>query len=203
MRSSSVSSSAVQALTDHLDSAYVASRQVGKVHVDEDALGPSTLDQHGQEAPCPLLGGRPMMLAVVPVCLAERDGRRAEQRRLHRRSDGAGIGHVLAHVGAVVDAGEHQIGRVVDQDLVEGEENAVGGRAVDGVAAPGNAAEAQRTVQRERMGGCALLGLGRHHPHVLGEAARHALQHLDAGRVDAVVVANEDAHQPMVSMPPR
>ena len=150
-----------------------------------------------------MLGGRPLVLATVPVCLAERNRRRAEQRRLHRRGDGPGISDILADIGAVVDAGEHQVRQAVGQDLVEGEEDAVGGRAVDGIAAPGNFAETQRTVQRERMGGRALLGLGCHHPHVLGEAARHALQHLDAGRVDAVVVADEDAHQPIASVPPR
>jgi hypothetical protein len=45
-----------------------------------------------------------------------------------------------------------------------------------------------------------MLLLRRHRPDVLGQLARDLLQHLDAGRVDAVVVGDEDAQRRLGSM---
>ncbi len=43
------------------------------------------------------------------------------------------------------------------------------------------------------MGGAALVDLGRHHPDVGRELARDLDQGIEAGRMDAVVVGDEDA----------
>ena len=55
-------------------------------------------------------------------------------------------------------------------------------------------AHAQRLVQGQRVAGARLVGLGRHHPHVVAELAGDLAQRVQAGRIDAVVVGEEDAH---------
>ena len=50
--------------------------------------------------------------SVSPIAdLAQGDRRDAEHGGFHRRGDGAGIGHVLAEIGAAVDAGQHEVRR--------------------------------------------------------------------------------------------
>ena len=62
-------------------------------------------------------------------------------------------------------------------------------------------AQAQRIVERERMRHAALVGLRRHHPHVVRQRARDAPPALQAGGMDAVVVGAENAHiSPAFSM---
>jgi hypothetical protein len=39
--------------------------------------------------------------------------------RTEAARDGAGIGHVLAGIAATIDAGQHQVGLVLDQDLLD------------------------------------------------------------------------------------
>ena len=127
-----------------------------------------------------LLGGRPFDRLAVAAALAQRERRDVEQGRLHRRGDGARIGHVLAEVAAVIDPGEHEVdGAALDHDL-EREQHAVGRRAVDREAAPRQPADAQRPVHGQRVRGAALIGLGRHHPDVAAELARDPLQDLEA-----------------------
>ena len=55
-------------------------------------------------------------------------------------------------------------------------------------------AQAQRIVERERMRHAGLVGLRRDDPDVVGQLARDLLADLEARRVDAVVVGDEDAH---------
>ena len=72
-----------------------------------------------------------------PFCdLRERDRRNAEQVAFHRRGDGARVERVVAHVGAVVDAGDDQVGPVLEQPG-ERDVDAVGRRAVDVAKAVG------------------------------------------------------------------
>jgi hypothetical protein len=57
-------------------------------------------------------------------------------------------------------------------------------------------AQAHRAGEGERVAGARLL-LGRSDdPDIVGKGARDRLQHLEAGRVDAVVVGEEDPHRP-------
>ena len=53
-------------------------------------------------------------------------------------------------------------------------------------------------MQRQRVAGAALLPVGRHHRDVPDTAAGVG-QEPDAGRQDAVVVADQDVHQPAAS----
>jgi hypothetical protein len=52
-----------------------------------------------------------LQLGPALVHLREGDGRNAEQIAFHGRAHGARVNRVVAHVGAVVDARDHQIGR--------------------------------------------------------------------------------------------
>jgi hypothetical protein len=78
-------------------------------------------------------------------------------------------------------------------------DDAVGGRAAHGERALVDGAHAQRLVQGERVAGAGLVGLGRHDPDVVGELLRDLAQSVQAGRVDTVVVGEEDAHGGTVS----
>ena len=40
-----------------------------------------------------------------------------------------------------------------------------------------------------------LVGLRRHHPHILADLAGDMLEHVEAGGLDAVVIGDQDAHQ--------
>ena len=53
--------------------------------------------------------------------------------------------------------------------------------------------DAQRPVQRERVADRALLAVRRHDPH-LAQRCQRRLQRANPGRVDAVVVRDEDDH---------
>ena len=44
------------------------------------------------------------------------------------------------------------------------------------------------------VGGAGLIGLGRHHPHLLAHRAGDVLEHVEAWRLDAVVIGDQDAH---------
>jgi hypothetical protein len=57
----------------------------------------------------------------------------AEESALHRRRHGAGIQHVVAEVGAIVDAGNQDVGLLLEQPR-DGDVHAIGRGAVNVVA---------------------------------------------------------------------
>ena len=91
-------------------------------------------------------------------------GADAVQRPLERAADGAGVERVLGDVVAAVDAGEHQVGRAVLEDLVQAREHAVGGRALDGEAPLAEPLEPHRAHVGDRVRDAGLLEGRRHHP---------------------------------------
>ena len=44
------------------------------------------------------------------------------------------------------------------------------------------------------MRGAGLIGLRRHDPHILADLAGDVLEHVEARRLDAVVIGDQDAH---------
>ncbi len=62
------------------------------------------------------------------------------------------------------------------------------GRAVDEIETIRRLMNAQRTRQRERVGRAAAVLLGRHHRDV-AERLQRVMQHIDAARQIAVVIA--------------
>jgi hypothetical protein len=67
-------------------------------------------------------------------------------------------------------------------------------RTANGESALVDLSQSQGLVQRQRMAGAGLVGLGRHHPHVLAELCCDLAQRVQPRRVDAVVVGQKDAH---------
>ena len=132
----------------------------------------------------------------VGVGLAERDRRDAEQRALDGAGDGAGIGDVVGDVLARIDAGEHEVGLLVGEQPAHRHDDAVGRRAAEGEAplarsragAADRSATANATGRSGRVSGATT--------QTSSESVRgDALQRREPGRVDAVVVGEEDAHQ--------
>ena len=68
--------------------------------------------------------------------LRERDRRNPEQEAFHRRRDRPRVQRVVAHVGTLVDAGDDEIGTVLEQPGKR-EMDAVGRRPVDVAVAVG------------------------------------------------------------------
>ena len=85
-------------------------------------------------------------------------------------------------------------GGFVLQHMAHAHDDAVGRRAAHGERALVDGPHAQRLVQRQRVAGAGLIGLGRDDPHVVGELRCDLTQRVQAGRIDAVVVGEEDAH---------
>ena len=86
---------------------------------------------------------RSLDFAPAFVHLGYRHGRNAKKKPLHGSAHGARIDGVVAHVGAVVDAGYHQIGSVSKQSR-EGDMNAIGRRAIHIAKAVGCLVHIQR-----------------------------------------------------------
>ena len=92
------------------------------------------------------------------------------------------------------DAAAENFGPVLEiGQAVQGEVDAVGGRAVDKIEAVGGFLDAQRAVERERIAGAAAVALGGDHAHV-GKFGGHPGEDGEAFGLVAVVVADEDIH---------
>ncbi len=143
-----------------------------------------------------MLGGRPLDVRVSRKAerLAERDRRDTELRTLHRGGDGAGIGDVVGDVLAAIDAGEHEIRLLVLHDVADRHQHAIGRRTSHRIFAGSELAYAERVRERERMRGTALLFLGRDDPDVARKLAGDLFERLQAGRMNAVIVRDQDTH---------
>ncbi len=87
-----------------------------------------------------------------------------QHQSLGRGRDRPGVGHIVAEVRAMIDAGDDEIELLARQigNTPHGQKDAVGGRAVDAEDTLLVPADPQRTVQRQGTAGPALLPLGRH-----------------------------------------
>ena len=74
--------------------------------------------------------------------------RYAQQKTLGRRRHRAGVNGVIAHIGAVIDAGHHHIGHEIEQPRHR-QMHAIGGRAVDIEKTVGCLAQREWPVQCE------------------------------------------------------
>ena len=172
-------------------------RTVRKVDVDEDvarhAVGEHAADQVGSE--CQGSGPMRVLAGRGRIGLGQGEGGNAEHGALDGAGDGAGIGHVLGGVAAAIDAGQHQVGLAVGNDVPGADDHAIGRRALDGEVARPDLAQPQRIVERERMRYAGLVGLRCHHPDVVGQGAGDLLEHLEPARMHAVVIGDENAHR--------
>ena len=168
-------------------------RQVGNIHVQQPGCAAQHLVlRHGQHQVARLAGSG-LDFQPVLVHLRKGNGRHAKQIAFHGRTHGAGINGVVAHIGAVVDARDHQVWPVVQQAR-ECDVHAVGRRAVHVTKTVGAAVHVQRGVQGKRVGLGAVVVLGGDDFH-LGHVFKGVKQGQQAGRLVAVVVGNEDFHK--------
>lgn len=125
--------------------------------------------------------------------LAHGDGPHTKDGALHRCRRRARIDGVLGEVLAMVDAGEHDGRRKVLEDLIERQQHAIGGAALDCVMALIEAPHAQGSGQGDRVRGPGVLFLGGDHPDVVGELTRQLLEQLEPLGADAIVIDQKDA----------
>jgi hypothetical protein len=131
--------------------------------------------------------------------LRDRECRDPEHDPLERGGDGAGVGDVVAEVGAQVDARHDQLGLGVEQPE-RGESHAVDGRPV-GRVSDRSVAEVV-LLDRERLPGRdaarrrAAVRVGGDHGQVhVGHLEQGAPRGVQADRLDPVVVREENLHR--------
>ena len=175
----------------HPDPFDLIARNRGQIDVEQCVLGEFL---HGHDAGEQTRQPGTMALHVLQIEAPVGNGhaRNPRGQSLHGRRDGPRVKHVLAHVGAVVDPGEHEI-RLLRHEGIEREQHAVGRRPVHLVGAVAAACRPQRPVQRQRMRGRALLAIGSDDGH-LPQLARGRRQETEAARQDSVIVADQDIH---------
>ena len=172
--------------------------QIGDIHVPEDVgrdaqpAGDHLLDERAADA-----------RRGVPVGFAERVERKRHGRNAHDGAfrgggNGAGIEHADAGVGAEIDAAQDEIGLGLEQET-DRQLDAIRRRAADGGAemraAGGPGARVQRLGQRDPVADGGAFAVGRDDVDV-AQVLDRVVEGVDAGRLDAVVVAQENAHSP-------
>ena len=149
-------------------------RQVGHVQVVQRAARQRVLQRP--------LGHAQRDFGGDGIVAAGKGAQRRSQRgppghgRLHRRVDRAGIDARAAQVRAAVDAGDHEVGRVVSQKI-HAQPRAVGGRSVRFVAPRAlhvHLAHVQRAGNGQRVADGAALTVGRAHGHAVPLRKRRA-----------------------------
>ncbi len=179
----------------HLGRADFVVRAVRDVHVQQHRLRPGTRDEALDDAagqPC-----RAVHMRVPLLDQREGDRRNAEQEALHRRGDGAGIDRVVAHVRAVVDAGDDQV-RTLLQQPGDRHMDAIRGRAIDEVKPASRLAHRQWPAQGQRIRRARPVTF-RRVDRDFREIGQDRGERLDARGEVAVVVADQDAHGRILS----
>ena len=163
-------------------------------HVDvEDRVGRQRIDEQPlHEHERGLRGGLVVHGLMVVAGQRHGDRRQAEEAPFHRRRDRAGIDDIVAEVRRVVDAGHHDVGLEVEQSG-QREMDAVGRRARDAVAAVVHAGDADGLVERQRIAGARAVAIWRDDGDAADDSQTFG-QYAYAGRVDAVVVGNQNSH---------
>ena len=131
-----------------------------------------------------------------------RHARDPQQRSLQRARHGPRIRHVVAEVVPLVDAGDDEVGHGAGSvHLRQRDVHAVGRRAVDLVHAVAQRVHPQRPAQRQRMTDGAGLDVRRDDGD-LAERRERRGEDVNAFRVDAVIVGDEDSfHQDVCCVP--
>ena len=144
---------------------------------------------------------RRVQVRIALVHQREGDGGHTQQVAFGGGCHRAGIDGVVAHVGAVVNARDHQVRRPVQQ-AGDGHVHAVGGRAIDEMEAVGCLAHRQRPAQRERVGRARTVALRREDDD-FSQIGQRAGQRLDARRKITVIITDQYPHRLILSMPGR
>src|SRR5579883_1641586 len=122
---------------------------VGKVDVDEHVLGPPHGQHLAHHVGAVMRGGRPLHRLAVHVGLAEGDRRDSEQAAFHGAGNGTRVGDVVGEVGAAIDARQNDIGLAVLHEMLDAEQHAVAGRALEREFPLAHVAQTQRLARSE------------------------------------------------------
>jgi hypothetical protein len=178
---------------EDLGQGVAAGGEVGEVDVVEGAGGDGAGGDLVEEMGGPGGDAGPVDGEIADEVVGEGDGGNAVVGGFAGGGDGAGDDEVLAHVAAVVDAGEDEVGLEVEAE--EGDADAVGGGAVDGVAVGSAGFGDEGLVGGDAVATLGLLGGGGDDDDAGGgEGEGGVLEGLKALGVDAVVVGEEDDH---------
>src|SRR5450830_18585 len=125
---------------------------------------------------------------VIQLARGQREGERGPTQEAPFKGcrHGTGIQHVISQVGTKVDARHHQI-RLLIQQTVDRQVYAVGGGAVHADKAIGQNVHVQRTVERQRTAGAALVLVGGNH-HALGVIRQRSMKRGEARCGGTVVI---------------
>ena len=135
----------------------------------------------------------PCIVVAAQVVLGQGNGGDAAHESFHGRAHRAGVGNVIAHIVAVVDAGEHHV-RLFGHNGIQRCPDAVGRSAVQGIGghaihAPFVISQPHGTIQRDAVGHGAALAGGCHHSDI-AELRSGLRQKGNARGIDAVIVGN-------------
>ena len=154
----------------HLHAPDAVTVQLREVDVEQHVPG-EFLDRHD---PLDQAGERRLIGAQLlgdPAGERDRDPRHSERHRFHRRRDGAGVQHVLSHVGAQVHAGEDKVG-LLRHEGSQSQQHAIGWGAIHLERAIMPPLGSERPMQRERVRGAALFPVRRDDRHLSHSTAR-------------------------------
>uniref|UniRef100_A0A914YM11 Uncharacterized protein n=1 Tax=Panagrolaimus superbus TaxID=310955 RepID=A0A914YM11_9BILA len=176
-----------------LEALDLAPRQIRHVDVEDGVSRQRIGLEPGNDLHRSARGGLEMFRIVVAGNQRDRHRRQPEEATFHRRRDGAGVDHVIAEVGGIVDAGHDNVRFELEQPG-QRQVHAVGRSAGhrDGVMV--DALEADRQVQGQRIAGAGAITVGRDHRDLVSGLAQHRSKHPDACGVDAIVVTDQDSH---------
>ena len=167
--------------------------QVGHVDVEDGVGGQRIGFQPGHDFDRGARGGREIAGLVVGGRQRHRHRGQAEETPFHRRRHGAGIDHVVAQVGGVVDARHDDIGLHL-QHPGQGQMHAIGGRAGDTPGLLVELLDPDRQIKGERIAGPGTVSVGSDHQDFMARGAQALGEGSDARRVNAVVIAYQYAH---------
>ena len=177
----------------HVD---VEQRAAGQRHVLDLLDDPGGEGRRGVEVE---LAAEPEVHLARRGLLGDGDRRQAEHDALERGGHGAGVGDVVAEVGAVVDARDDQLGLEALDEPERGEADAVHGRPVgrvaDGAVAERDLLHPQRPPGGDPAADRGAVGVRRDDGELdPGHLQQRAPQRLQALGLDPVVVGEQDAH---------
>ncbi|MCY1173194.1 hypothetical protein D9M73_133480 [compost metagenome] len=115
-----------------------------------------------------------------------------QETSLKGRRHRAGIQDIVPQVRAQVDTGNHHV-RFALQQAVEAQVHTIGWRAVEADKAVGQGLRVQRTVERQRTAGAALV-LVRGDNHALGVIRQRSIKRGETGCGYPIVVRNQNTH---------
>jgi hypothetical protein len=116
----------------------------------------------------------------------------AQETPLHRRGDGTRIDHVVAEIGAVIDARHHQV-RLIVEESRQREVHAIGRRTIDLVAILPVLLDPERGRQGQRIARSRTIPIRRDHDNVR-DLRQCGGQRVDPGCEIPVIVTYKDFH---------